>query len=55
MQKNINDTKQDKQLAALIAQAGEDARNKRKLTLSAHNEKLRNIVAKAAARHQKTK
>lgn len=55
MQKNIAETKQYKQLEALIAQAGEDARNKRKLTISAHNEKLKNIVAEAAARHQKTK
>lgn len=50
MQKKIPETEQDKQLATLIAQAGQDARNKRKSSLSAHNKKLRDIVEKAAER-----
>jgi hypothetical protein len=50
MQKKIPATEQDVQLATLIAQAGQDARNKRKSSLSEHSKKLRDIVEKAAGR-----
>jgi len=50
MQKKIPEIEQDVQLATLIAQAGQEARNKRKSSLSAHNKKIRDIVEKAAGR-----
>lgn len=55
MQKKSTETEQDRQLANLIAQAGNEARDKRKQSLSAHNDKLKEIVAKAAKRRSTTR
>jgi len=43
MQKDTNETKSEIHLASLIAEAGEDARKRRKASMQAHANKLREI------------
>lgn len=54
MLKHPSESEQEKELARLIASAGEDARMKRKITLQLHAEKIKEIVQMAKARSNKT-